>query len=214
MSDIYFREILGVGAEATRAQIRQAYRKLVMENHPDRFPAEKKALQELATITLTEAYSALMGISADAPELRREKPAAERARPAQGNGPSAGQAGEAHNGSGEQPAANQLAPASLRDPAYAYYKQGFINFSLAIHGIAETNRKLAAGRVPRFTRRYTGAEDIASSLGLLRAAHGYFSRVVEDHPRSVWSADSRTKLWRIEHFTIIYRRILQNLKSR
>jgi len=60
MSDSYFREILGVPPDATREQIRQSYRLRVMENHPDRFPAERKHLQELATITLTEAYSALM----------------------------------------------------------------------------------------------------------------------------------------------------------
>ena len=100
------------------------------------------------------------------------------------------------------------------DPAYAYYKQGFINFSLAIHGIAEINRKIAAGRVPRFTRRYTAAEDIADSLGFLKAAHGYFSRVVNDHLDSVWSADSRAKLRRIERFTKLYAMILSNLKRR
>jgi hypothetical protein len=223
MSDIYFREILGVGAEATRAQIREAYRRLVMENHPDRFPLEKKALQELAMITLTEAYSALMGVTESSPPGSRGSGhprgggwSSGQGQPAQGAGASAKPAKTATAAtSGAANAGNNGSSlASLRDPAYAYYKQGFINFSLAIHGIAETNRKLAAGRVPRFTRRYTGAEDIASSLGLLRTAHGYFSRVVEDHPHSVWSADSRTKLRRIEHFTVIYRRILQNLKTR
>jgi curved DNA-binding protein CbpA len=190
MNDGYFREILGVTKEAAREEIRQAYRRLVMENHPDRFPAEKKALQELAIITLTEAYSALMSASP-----RREIPVASRPAPRP-----------------EVESRNALAP--HRDPSYAYYKQGFINFSLAIHGIAEINRKIAAGRVPRFTRRYTAAEDIASSLTFLRTAHGYFSRVVEDLPASVWSADSRAKLRRIERFTKLYRRILANLSMR
>ena len=100
------------------------------------------------------------------------------------------------------------------DPSYAYYKQGFINFSLAIHGIAEINRRIAAGRVPRFTRRYTAKDDIASSLEFLRAAHGYFSRVVDDHAGSVWAADAGAKLRRIERFTKLYRRILSNLGGR
>jgi len=194
MSEQHFREILGVTETATQEQIKQAYRRLVMENHPDRFPSEKKALQELTTITLTEAYTALMS----ALTMREEHaPAHAPAKPEGRSPPPAGPGLTAH-----------------RDPSYAYYKQGFINFSLAIHGIAEINRKIAAGRVPHFTRRYTAAEDIAGSLGFLQAAYGYFSRVVEDHPDSVWSADSRAKLRRIDRFTLIYRRILENLKRR
>jgi hypothetical protein len=195
MSEQYFREILGVAEHATPEQIRQAYRRLVMENHPDRFPIEKKALQELTTITLTEAYSALMSASALPAAPFRDSPAARGESYAPSSPPGPGIT--AHG-----------------DPAYAYYKQGFINFSLAIHGIAEINRKIAAGRVPRFTRRYTAAEDIASSLGFLKAAHGYFSRVVENHTGSVWAADSRAKLRRIDRFTHIYRRILENLKRK
>jgi curved DNA-binding protein CbpA len=201
MNDAYFRQILGVSPQADRDEIRQAYRHLVMENHPDRFPPEKKPLQDLAIITLTEAYTALMS----APAVKAPRPGAAEAFRAP-RGPqrtSAGPDGKDYSA---------LAPHG--DPSYAYYKQGFINFSLAIHGIAEINRKIAAGRVPRFTRRYTAKEDIASSLAFLRAAHGYFSRVVEEHSRSVWSADASAKLRRIERFTKLYRRILANLSKR
>jgi hypothetical protein len=192
MNDQYFREILGVPADATRDQIRVAYRRRVMENHPDRFPGEKKALQELAMITLTEAYSALMGA---APAADREPTTTvSRARPG-----------------AKDARAPRNALAAHRDPAYAYYKQGFINFSLAIHGVAEINRKLAGGRVPALRRRYTAAEDISGSLAFLQAAHGYFTRVTMEHAESVWASDARMKLRRIEHFTNIYRRILANL---
>ncbi len=205
MNDGYFRQILGVPPQADRDQIRQSYRRLVMENHPDRFPPEKKALQDLAIITLTEAYTALMSAPLPGPAPAAAAAAASPAAPARGPAP---------RHPGEAPGANGSALAAHGDPSYAYYKQGFINFSLAIHGIAEINRRIAAGRVPRFTRRYTAKEDIASSLAFLRAAHGYFSRVVEDHPRSVWSADAGAKLRRIERFTKLYRRILANLSRR
>lgn len=193
MSDSYFREILGVPPDATREQIRQSYRQRVMENHPDRFPPERKHLQELATITLTEAYGALMSGAlrpADAP-----KPAASSPR---------------------QPAGlRQAAALALpRDPAYAYYKQGFINFSLAIHGIAAVNRKIAAGRTLPNRRRFNTAEYFGTCLAYLRAAHGYFTRVVEEYADSVWVSDSRFKLRRIEGLTAIYRRILKNVRLR
>jgi len=204
MNDQYFREILGVPSGASRDDIRVAYRRLVMENHPDRFPAEKKALQELAMITLTEAYSALMAAAPAAeapPEARRQQPARAPARQAPARPQAAARAPRG-------------ALAAHRDPAYAYYKQGFINFSLAIHGVAEINRKLAGGRVPTPRRRYTAAEDIRGSLAFLAAAHGYFTRVTMEHGESVWASDARMKLRRIEHFTSIYRRILANLGHR
>lgn len=198
MDDRHFRDILGVPSGATREEIRLAYRRRVMENHPDRFPGEKKALQELAMITLTEAYSALMAAQRPGSEASQHRDPSEPAEPA----PSAAPA---------QRRAERRALASHRDPAYAYYKQGFINFSLAIHGVAEINRKLAAGRVPALRRRYIAAEDIRGSLAFLHAAHGYFTRVALEHAESVWAADARFKLRRIEHFTSIYRRILANL---
>ena len=150
-------------------------------------------------ITLTEAYSALMGAAPVEDPPARETAQADPPRSAPRPG---------------KPARPGSALAPHGDPSYAYYKQGFINFSLAVHGIAEINRRIAAGRVPRFTRRYTAKEDIASSLEFLRAAHGYFSRVVEDHPDSVWAADAGAKLRRIERFTKLYRRILSNLGGR
>jgi len=203
MSDLSFREILGVRPDATREQIRQAYRQRVMENHPDRFPPERKALQELATIALTEAYTALMSSAAARLEAGAESPGAER---------------PPRRSPAAAPVPGVPVPVSAlslpRDPAYAYYKQGFINFSLAIHGIAAVNRKIAAGRTLPSRRRFNTVEYFGTSLRYLRAAHGYFTRVVEGYPDSVWTADARFKLRRIEGLTAIYRRILGNLRAR
>jgi curved DNA-binding protein CbpA len=214
MSDRYFRDILGVTRDAPREQIRAAYRVRVMENHPDRFPPERKAEQELAMIALTEAYAALMSPTAAAMEDERAQPVAPTAA---GSAAGAGARPGAFSARGPvrvRAAPRITTPAAHRDPAYAYYKQGFVNFSLAIHGIAEINRKIAAGRLQHRPRRYIAAEDAAGSLEFLSASHAWFTRVVEGHPGSVWFADARAKLRRIGHLTAIYRRILSNLSSK
>ncbi len=169
-----------------------------MENHPDRFPPERKALQELATVALTEAYNTLMSL---VPAPAPPSPAASDARPYAAEAPAS-------------TASSAAALALPRDPAYSYYKQGFINFSLAIHGIATVNKRITAGRVVPSRRRFNTREYFGASLAYLRAAHGYFTRVVTDYRGSVWTADAMFKLRRIEGLTTIYRRILGNLRAR
>jgi hypothetical protein len=182
-----------VGAAASREEIRRCWRRRVMENHPDRFPPGSKLQQELRLIALNEAYAALM-----APARERPAPAVSMAD--RSAGAPTGRA--AHGAVGPH-----------RDPAYAYYKQGFLSFSLAVHGIAETDANVAAARQPADSQRYEPARDIAGSLGLLADAHRYFSRVVERHPDSVWAADAEVKLRRIAQFTRLYRTILANISS-
>jgi hypothetical protein len=190
MSDARFRELLGVEPGASREEIRRCWRRRVMENHPDRYPSERKPLQEMRVIALNEAYAALMAIARD-PWIAGPSPAA--------------------TGAGQQPAPAAAVLGPHRDPAYAYYKQGFLNFSLAVHGIAELDARVASTRQPSFTPRYEAARDVAGSIGLLAEAHRYFARVVERHPDSVWAADATLKLRRIERFTRLYRKILSNI---
>jgi len=189
VDDSSFRRVLGVAADAARQDIRRAYRLRVMENHPDRFPPGSKARQELVMIALGEAYAALMSL----PGGKREADAAG--------------IGEGPREAGGSPAA--LGP--LRDPAYAYYKQGFVNFSIAVRGIAEVSRAAGDKRLPSFSPRYRASQDVASSLRLLGAAGGYFTKVVERYPGSVWRADAEHKLARISRFTRLYTTILANL---
>ena len=169
-----------------------------MENHPDRFPPDRKPRQELRIIALNEAYAALMALSRD-PWIAASGPEG------------AGESAAAATGSPRQPAPASSAVGPHRDPAYAYYKQGFLSFSLAVHGIAERDSRVASARQPSFTPRYEAVLDVAGSIGLLADAHRYFTRVVERHPDSVWAADASLKLRRIERFTSLYRKILSNL---
>jgi hypothetical protein len=207
VSDTYFRQILGVSPRADKEEIKRAYRRLVMENHPDRFPATQKTVQELRVITLNEAYRSLMswvdsGLGKKPPEARVRRSGSE-ARGAGGSKPRPRP--ETRRRPPEKPGSTL---AGHKDPAYAYYKQGFLNFSLALHGIAGLNQRMFAAKQ---TGPYRVVDDVKESLELLTAAHGYFTRVVEEYPDSVWEADAGVKLRRIDRFTALYRKILSNL---
>jgi hypothetical protein len=84
-----------------------------MENHPDRFPSERKPLQELRIIALNEAYASLMSRS-------REPWAAD---------PLGADSGNRHPAAPGPGAVRQPPRGAVglhRDPAYANYKQGFL----------------------------------------------------------------------------------------
>jgi hypothetical protein len=114
--------------------------------------------------------------------------------------------------------ANTASPAtglgSHREPAYAYYKQGFVHYSRAIHGIQALYRSLRRLYPVHFDPRDDAYERFAGSLTELRRAHEYFQRVTEEHADSVWAPDARVKLARVERFSELYRRILRNLRDR
>jgi hypothetical protein len=100
-----------------------------------------------------------------------------------------------------------------KDPSYAYYKQGFIHFSRAIHGIEALYQSLSQRRVVHFKPRDDAYQRFAEGLVELRRAHEYFSRVVQEFESSIWKHDAGMKLRRIERFTGLYRRILGNLTA-
>ncbi len=129
----------------------------------------------------------------------------------------AGGAGEA-GAAPAAPAAKETDPEDSvgphREPAYAYYKQGFIHYSRAIHGIQALYRSFRRPHPVHFDPRDDAYERFAGSLTELRLAHEYFQRVAGEHAGSVWAPDARVKLARIARFSELYRRILRNLRRR
>ena len=191
MSDIYFRELLGIKPEATREEIKSAYHRLARENHPDFYKGEGKELQELKMMALNEAYAYLMSFDSSK-GLKSERPVS-------------------------APVAEEAAPAQNmiglhKDPGYAYYKQGFVQFSRALHGIEALYRISRKKKMSFKPDRYA-YERFGRSLVLLRRAHEYFSRVVDEYSGSIWRRDAKIKLERIERFSELYRKILANLKA-
>jgi curved DNA-binding protein CbpA len=196
MSDPIFWRELGLEPGADRKQIKRAYWQLARQNHPDFFPEERKAIQELKMIALNEAYAYLMGTLRAEGGLRFDT---------------------SWGGSGvtgvAEPVSKRTDLGFHKDPSYAYYKQGFIHFSRAIHGIEALYQSLSQRRVVHFKPRDDAYQRFAEGLVELRRAHEYFSRVVHEFDGSIWKHDARVKLRRIERFSALYRRILGNLTS-
>jgi curved DNA-binding protein CbpA len=201
MDDRYFWELLGLEPGADRRELKRAYHQLARQNHPDFYPAEEKALQGLRMITLNEAYAHLLrraGAVPEAPDAPTE--------PA----PRAGGCATARRAGGRAAAEVGF----HREPAYAYYKQGFVHYSRAIHGIQALYRSIRRLYPAHFNPRDDAYERFADSLGELRRAHEYFQRVAQEHAASLWAPDARVKLARVERFSELYRRILRNLRER
>ena len=196
MSDHYFRELLGVKPEAGIDEIKRAFHRLARENHPDIFPEERKELQELKMMALNEAYDYLLAFCADRSD-GKEKPQAPPAAPV---------------GKLRRRAAPKKELGFHKDPSYAYYKQGFVHFSRALHGIEALYQSMAKKELS-FKPRYYSYQRFAGSLGLLRKSYEYFSRVVDEYPESIWWRDAQIKLERIERFSALYRKILANIKD-
>ena len=219
MNDLFFWRELGLEPGADRKQVKRAYWQLARRNHPDIFPEERKAVQELKMIALNEAYACLMGsLRAEAAERRgcgaqRSGPAGAERRTGGGvfsfdtSWSGAGATGVA------EPVSARTDLGFHKDPSYAYYKQGFVHFSRAIHGIEALYQSLSQRRVVHFKPRDDAYQRFAEGLVELRRAHEYFSRVVQEFDSSIWKHDAGMKLRRIERFSGLYRRILGNLTA-
>jgi curved DNA-binding protein CbpA len=248
MNDNFFWRELGLEPGAERQQIKRAYWQLARQHHPDFFPEDRKAIQELKMIALNEAYAYLMGTlrvdgttairrhaegstacgqsaaGYDAAGSRTFKDAAFRHSREPGHfDPGSRQTGgdvrfdTTWSGPGAtgvaEPATDRTDLGFHKDPSYAYYKQGFVHFSRAIHGIEALYQSLSQRRVVHFKPRDDAYQRFAEGLVELRRAHEYFSRVVQEFDGSIWKHDARMKLRRIERFTGLYRRILGNLTA-
>lgn len=205
MDASFYRMILQCGPDAGPTEIKKAYRRLARANHPDFFPEECRPVQEMKMKEINIAYDFLLGEAerpgAAAPDERFD----ERRRKNESDCTDEVRL-ELKKEKAEPSPSREIGPHG--DPAYAYYKQGFVNFSKGLHGIMS--------RRPIKIKK--SAYDINSwaseSLRCFHRAHGYFSRVVEEHPGSIWCLDAREKLARIENFNELYRRTLLNVKQK
>ena len=192
--------VLGIGADADPEAIKSAYRRLVRRNHPDLFQGEERVTQELRMMRINEAYDRL---------LRAFEVAGDdgwTGAGESGRGPRV--PGWDYDLHGKDPVlSGSRQMGRHKDPAYAYYKQGFIKYSEGAGGMhIHRRRKLSPDE--------RGLDAALSALRCFQEAHTYFQRVVDDFPESIWARDASYRLYRIERFVTIYRRIQRNIKSR
>lgn len=193
----YYYDVLGVTPSANMGEIKKAYRALVRKNHPDLYPEPEKDLQELKMIQINEAYARITETlnHEDIYEQEELKP---------------------DTSNTENDWWVHIDPVSFtkdavgfhKDIQYAYYKQGFDNFSRAVNGIKMMERNVSLKNDMYYLRRF------ARSLYYLRKADMYFSMLLEEYPDSIWSYDAYIKIKRIEFFNRFYRKILLNIERK
>ncbi|MFW6289106.1 MAG: DnaJ domain-containing protein [Spirochaetota bacterium] len=209
--------ILGLGANASLEEVRASYRRLAKRNHPDLFPDEQRARQQLKMMRVNEAYMIALAELADRrPTAAGREATRDRSSRPTGSPPDF----ETFFASWKQKArpgapSPDRSVGALRDPAYAYYKQGFRCFNL---GSTELARKEA--HKLRLALVTEGSADGYILRLALRALHyfersySYFLVVVDRYPGSPWAPDARLKLRRLEKFSLVYQRICENLSRR
>lgn len=200
MISSYYYEVLGIKEGARLQEVKKAYHQLVRQNHPDLFPKEKKELQELKMIEINEAYARIT----EKLKLQPPKDQKEDQNWKEKNGSKVFKT----PGNTEKYIINKNVPGSHRDIQYVYYKQGFEHFSRAVSGIKSIERRVTLKNDLYYLRRFS------ASIYYLRKADMYFSKLVEDYPESIWSADASIKIRKIEYFNRLYRKILMNIEQK
>ena len=187
-----FYKILGITPDVPLEKIKEAYHRAAKRNHPDLFPEESRHTQQLKMMKINEAYLTIIAETADVRDATPVTP-----------GNTAVQEEKPENTS-------QVGP--LKDPAYAYYKQGFKHYSDGQRKFY--NRYLKEEQRIRYVFNWKYLLKLATeSLQAFERSYGYFRKVVEEYPDSIWARDADLKIKRLQRFNAIYRKICNNISE-
>ena len=220
VSGTYY-DILGIPQNASREELKQAYRRIAKRNHPDLFPETERKTRLARMSAINEAYRVIgieMGLRESEIAFRKEKvpqgPSkqdTEKSQKSFGAG-TFGAQGFASNAfaAAPPPAFDPFAPAMPKDPGYVYYKRGCVLFSQGRRALLQRYN----GRRLDFTNLTADVLKLAvSSLGYFHKAHEHFRQVVERYPDSIWLRDSELKMYFLRRYDVIYRRICENMRQ-
>jgi len=208
-----YRRILGLDSTYTLDDLKSAYHRQAKKNHPDLFPEQRRHRQELAMMRINEAYMSLAAARMDgAPRpaegagTRDDATSREYASREERSSVREGTPAE----SGPQP--DEKAIGQLKDPAYAYYKLGFVYYSKGYSELYRKDPRIIREQLKRLkTYDYYILRLTIRALQHFERSYRYFCTVVDQYPQSMWAVDARMKLGRIQKYNTIYQRICDNL---
>ncbi len=193
-----FYELLSVAPDASREEIKRAYRIVAKRSHPDLFPESQRERQQLRMMRINEAYMVLLCERAEAEHAGAPGVEGKRAGPSD--------SGEARR----SPSAADRAVGQLKDPAYAYYKLGFRYFS---EGRRTFLKRYVVGeqRIDFTTENLDVLKLAVVSLHCFHRAYSCFMTVARDYATSLWARDAEVKISYLNRYNVIYQRICDNL---
>jgi hypothetical protein len=203
--------ILGVPPQANLEELKAAYHRAAKQTHPDLAPPSGKRRCELKMMRLNEAYMAILAerMRADGAPGAAADPSA--AAPGRRGG--CGPAAPPGAGAGDaRPPRSGTEVARPRDPGYTYYKLGFDYYRRGYTELYSKDPRIIRTQLAELkTYDHYLLTLTISALKHFERSYGYFSLVLEQAPESIWVADARAKLRKLEKFNRIYQRICGNL---
>ncbi len=198
VSSLYY-EILNVPPGASFAEIKAAYHRAAKDNHPDLFPETDRERYEMRMMQVNEAYMALVCERADS--MTNEEPSSPT---------KSSQSREHVSAPPPDPDPDTREIGQLRDPAYTYYKLGFKYFSEGRRTLAK-HYLSGEQRIDFSTENIDVLRHAVASLHYFHKAYNCFEKVASEYQSSVWSKDSRMKIYYLNRYNVIYQRICDNL---
>ena len=198
MFERYYK-ILGVEPGAPPDRVKEAYYQAAKKNHPDLFPEEERHSRQLNMMRINEAYLCIVTQNSNF-------------RPGRRGDNDAGTRSAATGKISRRPRGEEKNLSHLRDPAYTYYKLGFTYYTRGRKAFFDRYKP----RENRFHYMMDNREILLlaiSCLKLFEKSYTYFSRVVEDHPDSIWYKDTVTKMYYLERYNAIYHRICTSIAA-
>jgi hypothetical protein len=177
-------KILRIPENSDLKTIKEAYRKIVKEIHPD--VSGNTFEKHILFIQISKAYERLVKKYSSKETTLKQK----------------------H----KSPVTGKNGIINHKDPAYVFYKAG-MNFFMKIHPSQwqiDTQKIMEKPGLKDLEELEKIKSKVKELVKLFPKAYYYFSIVVHEYPDSIWFRDSRDKMTLIEERTVMYKKIIDS----